>query len=667
LIAHGSFEGGPLQAVLLTPVSFHWLNAAGGDWDVGENWSAGQPPSTSDMAEFKLPDTYTVALTAPAQAAAVRVDQGDVTFNLAGHAMELGSVTVGSVPDQSAILRVPDVDNFNAESIVVGGDENAPSALVLGPEGANPAGSGAGDPDGGSVGSGAVLRTRTLFIAHRGQGVVQNVTGEMDVITVRPSDVPVPFPDITDEPARLVIKNSQVHVVEELSILPLSSGDEVSPLKGISCFATSMNASRMKLFANASFKGATLVRTPEYLAGAPPGSIQPPKVTVELLGESVVEILPGGSATIGNEGEAEMQVMDGSTIQAAGADVTVGQNGTGTVEITGQSGMTAQKLTLGMNAGSAGEVSVSSTTGTSTVTAPQINVAEQGSGVLRVEDGGRVDSQTVRVTLPPPGRGSSSDFIASGQDLPDGAGQLIVSGTGLVSAETIDVGMLGEVLGTGTIEVTEGVFNSGKVKPGESPGTLTIIGPYMQTGTGELEIEFSGTLSGQYDVLAVEGNATIDGTVALQFIDGFAPQQGQQFEILTATGLADVSAAVFEVRNLEPGFMFEIMPSATGIMMTALNDGVFVPDTIPGDFNADGAVDAADYVVWRKTGGMPGDYDTWRANFGRTAASGATGSAGAAVPEPGTFLLLFLALVGAGVRRALPLLGPAFFIGGDHS
>jgi hypothetical protein len=67
------------------------------------------------------------------------------------------------------------------------------------------------------------------------------------------------------------------------------------------------------------------------------------------------------------------------------------------------------------------------------------------------------------------------------------------------------------------------------------------------------------------------------------------------------------------------------------------------PDGLPGDFNEDGAVDAADYVVWRKTDGTAPGYDEWRANFGRTAAGSSVAPAGA-VPEPGTTYLLLSAL-----------------------
>ena len=62
--------------------------------------------------------------------------------------------------------------------------------------------------------------------------------------------------------------------------------------------------------------------------------------------------------------------------------------------------------------------------------------------------------------------------------------------------------------------------------------------------------------------------------------------------------------------------------------------GVFVSSLVahlPGDFNNDGTVDAADYVVWRKNDGTQTGYDAWRANFGRTLFAG---SGSALLPPP---------------------------------
>jgi hypothetical protein len=64
------------------------------------------------------------------------------------------------------------------------------------------------------------------------------------------------------------------------------------------------------------------------------------------------------------------------------------------------------------------------------------------------------------------------------------------------------------------------------------------------------------------------------------------------------------------------------------------------PADLLGDYNDNGAVDAADYVMWRNNNinGQQG-YVDWRANFGRVAASGSSILA-SAVPEPAGVALL---------------------------
>jgi len=80
--------------------------------------------------------------------------------------------------------------------------------------------------------------------------------------------------------------------------------------------------------------------------------------------------------------------------------------------------------------------------------------------------------------------------------------------------------------------------------------------------------------------------------------------------------------------------------------------------TLSADYNGNGVVDAADYVLWRNANGTmvpPGqspdgtgdgfvntaDYDFWRSRFGLASGSGSGGSASTSqVPEPMTFSLL---------------------------
>jgi hypothetical protein len=83
---------------------------------------------------------------------------------------------------------------------------------------------------------------------------------------------------------------------------------------------------------------------------------------------------------------------------------------------------------------------------------------------------------------------------------------------------------------------------------------------------------------------------------------------------------------------------------------------------VPGDYNGNGVVDAADYVLWRKGGPLanevdnPGtvnaaDYTAWRARFGNTSGA-ASGAISASVPEPGTWIsATFALLVTAGIMR----------------
>ena len=85
------------------------------------------------------------------------------------------------------------------------------------------------------------------------------------------------------------------------------------------------------------------------------------------------------------------------------------------------------------------------------------------------------------------------------------------------------------------------------------------------------------------------------------------------------------------------------------------------PQGVPGDYNNNGTVDAADYVLWRNGGPLanevagvtPGqvtaeDYTAWRARFGNGTPVPSAGSvlAGSAVPEPSTFVYLVAAALG---------------------
>ncbi len=85
-----------------------------------------------------------------------------------------------------------------------------------------------------------------------------------------------------------------------------------------------------------------------------------------------------------------------------------------------------------------------------------------------------------------------------------------------------------------------------------------------------------------------------------------------------------------------------------------LNPNPSLSEGLNGDYNADGRVDAADYVVWRKNpagfGGDPAGYNTWRTNFDSPGGAG-SGREASAVPEPAAFVLAALAAAVSWLNR----------------
>jgi hypothetical protein len=94
------------------------------------------------------------------------------------------------------------------------------------------------------------------------------------------------------------------------------------------------------------------------------------------------------------------------------------------------------------------------------------------------------------------------------------------------------------------------------------------------------------------------------------------------------------------------------------IEVSTLDAGALLVPSVPGDYNQNGVVDAADYVVWRNEladggagradGNQDGDidaadYDIWKSNFGQAATGSAISTS--AAPEPTTVLSLLLGVL----------------------
>jgi T5SS/PEP-CTERM-associated repeat protein len=196
---------------------------------------------------------------------------------------------------------------------------------------------------------------------------------------------------------------------------------------------------------------------------------------------------------------------------------------------------------------------------------------------------------------------------------------------------------------------------SGILASGHPAGSTTILGNYTQQSAGILEMEIGGAAQGtQYDLINVIGDTQLGGQLDLKLISGFVPTPSQTFVIFRADTVAGAFDNVANGQRLpaDGGGSFQVHygPGSAFapdlVVLSAFHAG------LAGDFNSDGNVDAADYVVWRKSGiNGPTGYDTWRTHFGEPGGNGSVANANATVPEPTTVVMLMFAAAAWCLRR----------------
>jgi len=117
----------------------------------------------------------------------------------------------------------------------------------------------------------------------------------------------------------------------------------------------------------------------------------------------------------------------------------------------------------------------------------------------------------------------------------------VVAGTlSIANPVALNGGML---RGNGTLSAA--VTNAdGSVRPGASPGRVTVNGSYVQSGSGELRLEINGKSPiTQHDQLAVNGSVALGGPLALTL--GYFPAAGDSFTVI-ANDLSDAVTGTFD-------------------------------------------------------------------------------------------------------------------------
>jgi hypothetical protein len=180
----------------------------------------------------------------------------------------------------------------------------------------------------------------------------------------------------------------------------------------------------------------------------------------------------------------------------------------------------------------------------------------------------------------------------------DGAGAWTLTGTGSIGGDiNINEGTLianGDIVmnnggmlnnfsgGTlnGAGSITGDVINASgaNVKPGNSPGTLTINGNF--SSSGNLEFEIGGLGLGQYDVLDINGMAKFTGgIIEFDFINGFKALANNYWDFLLADSIAGWDSLAFNFQGLDPGLGFEFVHLGTGErLLITQNDETAVPE-----------------------------------------------------------------------------------------
>lgn len=273
--------------------------------------------------------------------------------------------------------------------------------------------------------------------------------------------------------------------------------------------------------------------------------------------------------------------LDGANALTASVDVQGGQfllNGSLVSTTLNSLGGSSVISTTGVLEGSALNVTGGSVTFNGLQQAGDTSVGSGGSFVLngRLLDSSLTSSGATRV---------NAGALLDGSDLFVTAGT--VSFNGVQQDGATVVGAKGTLKGVGTLGSTR---VEGIIAPGNSIGTLTINGDYVQTATGIYQAELApGSRS---DLLRVTGTATLDGTLKA-LPEAGVYYLGEQFNFLQAAGGINGQFATTDFSAFSPFLKFSLGYSANGLRIdvargNALASAAVTPNQIAVATSADG-------------------------------------------------------------------------------
>jgi fibronectin-binding autotransporter adhesin len=171
-----------------------------------------------------------------------------------------------------------------------------------------------------------------------------------------------------------------------------------------------------------------------------------------------------------------------------------------------------------------------------------------------------------------------------------GANNIQVSASGGVVSSVVFLGSYnGGATGGGA------VFIEGDHRPGNSPATVSFGGDTFYGAASHLRVELGGMTPGtQYDQVHVAGLLSLSGALDVSLINGFTPGLGNTFDILDWSTITGTFSGV-SLPGLNSGLAWNLAQLYNTGTLSVVNSNL-----LPGDFNRDGQITAADIPAMLK-------------------------------------------------------------------
>ncbi len=586
-----------------------WRNPSGGTFSSAGSWFGSVVPGSADIARFGLtvqsfpppiPATYTVNFTNDPTTGGLRIEDDFVTFNLNGHSYGLvftsEAAQIGNISGAEGGLTITNglVEGFTSMPMILG-----------------------------LSGGGGTLNINSLGRLRSHLGTVGHDSGGAATI----SGV-----------------GSEWEMALDLTVGAFAGG--MGTLNVLSGGRVQSQAAQIGRFgigaATVSGAGSELFATGELTTG--------------FGNEGRLDVLAGGALTssggsIGtiNNGVGTVTIAEVGSSWVNSAGLVVGDSGDGVFAVLNGGGALNRDTFLGKAPIGSGTAIVEGA-GSLWNILGQLGIgvtssfAEGGQGTLRIRPG----ASTVV---------SGKTYLGTNDALHLEGGELSTSEVKFIGANKPFFWTSGKLRDVRRFETNMTVPTGGILEPVHATGTtlLTgteILGNYDQQAVGStLSVDIAGASPSNFDLVNVHGNALLGGNLQVSLSGAFTPSNINTFHILEAIG--DIATSFANVANGQRvlttnglgSFRVNYGP-ASAFGPLAANDIIldqYQPILLPGDYNNNGAVDAADYVVWRKIALGPAAYNTWRQHFGETNGNGSVMDASSiAVPEPGMLVVVMV-------------------------